>query len=731
MRQKNSPTNPMAWFIAIALLSQIAVYGQQIIDTSINVNGVNRQYRLYVPQSYDANSPSPLILNFHGFTNNISTQYNQSDFAQLAEANQFIFVTPQGLGGFFSGWAINNSFGGNNDDLGFTDALIDKIKEDYVINDKRIYATGFSNGGFFSYRLACELSNRIAAVASVAGSMTRSWITTNQCQPQHPTAVLQITGTNDNVISINGNSTNVSIQGVMEYWSASNNGDANPDIIDLGSGSTRSIWRNGDNGVTAEFIKVQGKGHSWNGGNVNTSQEVWDFFSRYDIDGEIGTTPPVETGCDATVSNFPYSESFESSLGQWSNTATGDDINWTRDTNGTPSSQTGPSSGAEGSVYLYVEASGNGTGFPNKRAILNSPCFDFTNLDEPSLSFQSHMYGSTINNLTVEARMNNEGSWITVFSKSGNQGNAWVQENINLSTYAGMSSVQLRYIATTGSGTSGWQSDIAIDAISVQNGVDDTDPPACAALNFNDFAISSFSNQDAAGTFSIGNNGASLSLANNTWKAIALDYDVTSQTVVEFEFSSTSQGEIHGLGFETNSTLTSSRYFKLHGTQNYGVTNYDTYAGGTTTYVIPVGSFYTGPANQLVFINDNDAGSGNTSTFSNVKIYEGSCGSARLATREKTEVVAAVIGTEDEVDDTMISVYPNPTRNQFAISIPLESSKSSTVRIYNTLGQQVYQGDLQPGTNTLSTQTIGMRSGMYMLQVTTGTRTTSHKLLVQ
>ncbi len=731
MRQKNSPTNPMAWFIAIALLSQIAVYGQQIIDTSINVNGVNRQYRLYVPQSYDANSPSPLILNFHGFTNNISTQYNQSDFAQLAEANQFIFVTPQGLGGFFSGWAINNSFGGNNDDLGFTDALIDKIKEDYVINDKRIYATGFSNGGFFSYRLACELSNRIAAVASVAGSMTRSWITTNQCQPQHPTAVLQITGTNDNVISINGNSTNVSIQGVMEYWSASNNGDANPDIIDLGSGSTRSIWRNGDNGVTAEFIKVQGKGHSWNGGNVNTSQEVWDFFSRYDIDGEIGTTPPVETGCDATVSNFPYSESFESSLGQWSNTATGDDINWTRDTNGTPSSQTGPSSGAEGSVYLYVEASGNGTGFPNKRAILNSPCFDFTNLDEPSLSFQSHMYGSTINNLTVEARMNNEGSWITVFSKSGNQGNAWVQENINLSTYAGMSSVQLRYIATTGSGTSGWQSDIAIDAISVQNGVDDTDPPACAALNFNDFAISSFSNQDAAGTFSIGNNGASLSLANNTWKAIALDYDVTSQTVVEFEFSSTSQGEIHGLGFETNSTLTSSRYFKLHGTQNYGVTNYDTYAGGTTTYVIPVGSFYTGPANQLVFINDNDAGSGNTSTFSNVKIYEGSCGSARLATRAKTEVVAAVIGTEDEVDDTMISVYPNPTRNQFAISIPLESSKSATVRIYNTLGQQVYQGDLQPGTNTLSTQTIGMRSGMYMLQVTTGTRTTSHKLLVQ
>ncbi|TVZ51397.1 T9SS type A sorting domain-containing protein [Dokdonia sp. Hel_I_53] len=725
-----SPTKVILWLCASILLCNVTLYGQQIIDTSINVNGVNRQYRLYVPQSYNASAPVPLILNFHGFTNNISTQYNQSDFTQLAEANQFIFVTPQGLGGFFSGWAINNSFGGNNDDLGFTDALIDKIKEEYSINDKRIYATGFSNGGFFSYRLACELSNRIAAVASVAGSMTRSWITTNQCQPQHPTAVLQITGTNDNVISINGNATNEPIRGVMEYWSASNNGAINPDIIDLGSGSTRSIWRNGDNGVTAEFIKVQGKGHSWNGGNVNTSQEVWNFFSRFDIDGEINSTPPVETDCITTVGTFPYAESFETNFGQWTNTSTGDDINWSRDSSGTPSSQTGPSTAVDGNVYLYVEASGNGTGFPNKKAILNSPCLDFTNLNEPSLSFQSHMYGSTINNLIVEVRTNNEGNWTTVFSKSGNQGNAWVQESIDLSIYAGISSVQLRYIATTGNGTSGWQSDIAIDAISIQNGLDDTDPPGCATLNFNDFAIASFSNQDAAGTFSTGNNGASLSLTNNTWKTIALDYNITSQTVLEFDFSSSSEGEIHGIGFETNNTLTSSRYFKVHGTQNYGVTNYNTYAGGTTTYVIPVGSFYTGPANQLVFINDNDGGFGNTSTFSNVKIYEGSCGSTRMAIRARTEVVAAVIGTEDEVNSAMVSVYPNPTRNQFSIAIPLESSKTATVRIYNTLGQEVYKGILQPGNTLLNTQEIKMSAGMYVLEINLEKNISRHKLIV-
>ncbi|WAC02455.1 alpha/beta fold hydrolase [Lacinutrix neustonica] len=217
--------------LLLTLSTTLSGYAQQVINATLQHDGKTRQYRLYVPQSYDASKPAPLILNFHGFTNTINIQYNQSAFQQLAEDNQFIFVTPQGLGGFFSGWAINNSFGGNEDDLGFSDALINKIQSDYNINDKRIYATGFSNGGFFSYRLACELSSRIAAVASVAGSMTRSWIDTNQCQPQHPTAVLQITGTNDGTISINGNGSNKPIKDVMEYWSDYNNGDATPKLF--------------------------------------------------------------------------------------------------------------------------------------------------------------------------------------------------------------------------------------------------------------------------------------------------------------------------------------------------------------------------------------------------------------------------------------------------------------------------------------------------------------------
>jgi len=98
----------------------------------------------------------------------------------------------------------------------------------------------------------------------------------------------------------------------------------------------------------------------------------------------------------------------------------------------------------------------------------------------------------------------------------------------------------------------------------------------------------------------------------------------------------------------------------VHGTQNYGVTNFDNYAGGTTTYTIPVGSFYTGAMDRLVFINDNDAGSGNNSTFSNVKVYEGSCGGSAVAAVADFGGVTPILGDEDEGLSSAVSIWPNP-----------------------------------------------------------------------
>jgi len=441
----------------------------------------------------------------------------------------------------------------------------------------------------------------------------------------------------------------------VRYRTDTTGGNSGSPIIDTATGNAIGVHAYGG---------CSGSGGS-NSGERATIPAFWDAM-------ELGTTPPPPPNedCSGNVTSFPFSESFESNFGQWAQASSGDDLNWSRNSGGTPSNNTGPSSAADGNTYIYVEASGNGTGYPNKRAILNSPCLNFSALTSPRLAFQYHMFGSAINSLTVEARTNNTGAWTSIFSKTGEQGNNWLAADIDLAAYAGNASVQLRFNVLTGAGGSGWQSDIAIDAVSIQNGSGNPDPdPTCEALNFNNFQVTPFSNQDAAGDSSVGSGGTALTLTNNTWKYIPLAYNVTPNTVIEFGFSSSNQGEIHAVGFEDDNELTSTRYFKVHGTQNYGVTNFDNYSGGTTTYKIPVGSFYTGNMDRLVFINDNDGGSGNNSTFSNVKIYEGSCGQSALAESLSlpSESVTPTFGTEDEKDLSRMTISPNPTKNVFTI----------------------------------------------------------------
>ncbi|MEM6378684.1 MAG: trypsin-like peptidase domain-containing protein [Bacteroidota bacterium] len=499
----------------------------------------------------------------------------------------------------------------------------------------------------------------------------------------------------------------------VRYRADTTGGNSGSPIIDEATGNAVGVHAYGG---------CSGSGGS-NSGERATIPAFWDAMG-------LGSTPPPNEDCTGNVSSFPFAESFESSLGQWSQASSGDDLNWSRNSGGTPSNGTGPGSAADGSFYLYVEASGNGTGYPNKRAILNSPCLNFGSLSEPTLTFEYHMLGSAINSLTVEARTNNSGSWASVFSRSGEQGSNWNSANVDLSAYAGQSSVQLRFNVVTGSGGSGWQSDIAIDDVSIQNG-SGTPPPTCAALDFNDFSITSFSNQDAAGNSSIGNGGASLTLTNNTWKFIALNYTVTPNTVIEFQFSSTGQGEIHAVGFEDDNGLTATRYFKVHGTQNYGLTNYDNYSGGTTNYVIPVGNFYTGSMDRLVFINDNDGGSGNNSTFSNVRIYEGSCGQSANAERVATlENVTPVLGTEDEGSLIGLRISPNPVKDIFSIYLNGFTKGTTQAFVYDILGRKQAQITLQPGENRISTRSLSLGHGIYMVKLDINNESIIQKIII-
>ncbi len=162
--------------------------------------------------------------------------------------------------------------------------------------------------------------------------------------------------------------------------------------------------------------------------------------------------------CGSTVSSFPYSEGFESGLGAWQQ-SNGDGLDWARNSGGTPSSNTGPSSASAGSWYLYVEASD--PNYPTKTTIVKSPCFDLSGATAATFSFDYHMYGSGPGTLSLQATSG--GSWSTVWSISGNQGNAWLTQSADLSAYAG-SSVQLRFVGTT---ANTWSGDIAVDDISM------------------------------------------------------------------------------------------------------------------------------------------------------------------------------------------------------------------------------------------------------------------------
>ncbi|MFD2186894.1 S8 family serine peptidase [Aquimarina celericrescens] len=171
------------------------------------------------------------------------------------------------------------------------------------------------------------------------------------------------------------------------------------------------------------------------------------------------------TGCTTGITAFPYNEGFENTLGAWTQ-STADDIDWTVNASGTPSNGTGPSSATQGTYYIFVEASGNGTGYPNKQAILTSPCFDLSSTSQASFKFSYHMYGATdMGSIAVEASTDEGATWASIWSQTGNKGNSWQSADIDLAAYVG-GGVQLRFNRITGAT---WQADIALDNVSLTN----------------------------------------------------------------------------------------------------------------------------------------------------------------------------------------------------------------------------------------------------------------------
>ncbi|MGB1102538.1 MAG: T9SS type A sorting domain-containing protein [Crocinitomicaceae bacterium] len=283
-------------FLMIVFFSG-TITAQTIEIESFEYDGEMREYRLYIPEIYDGTEPVPLVFNLHGYGSNNVQQEAYGDFRPVADTANFIICHPQGLPDDL-GTNHWNCFGTSSvDDVGFISALIDTIYSNYNIYGNQIYSTGMSNGGFMSYKLACLLSGRIAAVASVTGSITPTEY--DDCITNHPMPVMQIHGTEDPTVPYDGGFLFMPIEDVVDHWVTFNECDTEPIVTEVpdtdpddGCTATHYLYDNGLMGSTVEFYKINGGEHTWPGSeyvtsvtnnDFNASVEIWRFFRNYTL----------------------------------------------------------------------------------------------------------------------------------------------------------------------------------------------------------------------------------------------------------------------------------------------------------------------------------------------------------------------------------------------------------------------------------------------------------------
>lgn len=316
-----------------------------------------------------------------------------------------------------------------------------------------IQITGLVIGTSYSFNIrAVDAAGNISS-ASNSISVTP----TDQTAPSVP-AGLSVTSITQNTatISWSASSDNIGVTSYDLYIDGS--------LLNNVTGNTASLT--GLSAGTSYSVAVRAKDAAGNNSSIS---------SAVNFTTEATSTP----GCVNAIS-LPYNEGYETGLGGWSQ-GTGDDFDWTRRSGSTPSSNTGPSAASQGSFYMYVEASApNNT---SKTTYFNSPCFDLTTLNSATMSFKYHMYGiASMGSLTLQASIDNGSSWSALWSRAGNQGNAWLTASIDLSPYTG-NDVQLRFVGTT---TNQWQGDIAIDDIALSSNA--TSTTANLSITFDRYA---------------------------------------------------------------------------------------------------------------------------------------------------------------------------------------------------------------------------------------------------
>jgi len=260
-------------------------------NSTLDFGGLTRQYFVHVPPSYDGKKPLPLVLVLHGATQSAESIERMSGMSAAADRETFLAVYPTGTGrlptwnaGPCCGYAVENRI----DDVGFLDALIGRVERDYAVDPRRIFATGISNGGMMSYRLACELAGKVAAIAPVEGAQDLP------CHPSNPVSVIIFHGTADRLVPFEGGATtfqvgrrrsDTSVSSSAAFWVEHNGCSATPKREESTEVQIENYSGCRD-GTAVALYAIQGGRHIWPGtrlsrNDVPATSLRWSFFARH------------------------------------------------------------------------------------------------------------------------------------------------------------------------------------------------------------------------------------------------------------------------------------------------------------------------------------------------------------------------------------------------------------------------------------------------------------------
>ncbi len=276
--------------------------GDDLILEKMRFGREKRSYWVYLPEGYDGEEALPMVFAFHGYTAYAEGMVDYVDFRRAADAHGVIMVFPQGsLLDNLTHWNVggwtNHS---KKDDVGFVNAIIDAMEKKYSIDPNRVYATGHSNGGYMSIKLACELGDRIAAVASVSGSMTPEMFA--DCAPSRPMPIMEIHSYNDPVVLYDGTEWSLPVEEMIDFWREADGcvGKGTMEVLPKSEKTTYESsvehysYATDDGVVMVELYKVNGGGHEWLNAMNDDGKMNWDidsvetifaFFDRFDLNG--------------------------------------------------------------------------------------------------------------------------------------------------------------------------------------------------------------------------------------------------------------------------------------------------------------------------------------------------------------------------------------------------------------------------------------------------------------